>query len=206
MVVDDEPDVADLISLMLESQGYEVIPAYGGNECLEKLEHEIPDLILLDLIMPDIDGWGVLDRIRQDERLKSVSVIILTAKQLTAEVVQKKARYITEYLVKPVTKGGLISAIENIASYSRELNKFTRAAERSGVDQATIGRYIELDHQVGTYKRLCTSLIQTFTRKKLEADGSAKNTMDSINQLISLRERGLAELHAEIEAQINAGE
>ncbi|MEA1907254.1 MAG: response regulator [Euryarchaeota archaeon] len=204
--MDDEPDVADLISLMLESQGYEVISAYGGNECLAKLETETPDLILLDLIMPDIDGWGVLDKIRQDERLNSVSVIILTAKQLTAEVVQKKARYITEYLVKPVTKGGLISAIENIMSYSRELNEFTGAAERSGVDQATIDRYIELDHQVGTYKRLYTSLIQTLTRKRLETDGSAKNTIDSINQFISLRERGLAKLHAEIENQIKANE
>ena len=204
--MDDEPDVADLITLMLESQGYDVMPAYGGNECLEKLETETPDLILLDLIMPDIDGWGVLDRIRQEERLNSVSVIILTAKQLTAEVVQKKARYITEYLVKPVTKGGLISAIENIMSCSKELNEFTGAAERSGVDQATIDRYIELDHQVGTYKRLYTSLIQTLTRKRLEADGSAKNTMDSINQLIRLRERGLAKLHAEIEEQIKAHE
>ena len=206
MVVDDEPDVADLITLMLESQGYDVMPAYGGNECLEKLETETPDLILLDLIMPDIDGWGVLDRIRQEERLNSVSVIILTAKQLTAEVVQKKARYITEYLVKPVTKGGLISAIENIASCSRKLNEFTSAAKRSGVDQATIDRYIELDHQTGTYKRLCTSLIQTFTRKRLETDGSAKNTMDSINQLIRLRERGLAKLHTEIENRIKANE
>ncbi|MEA1907709.1 MAG: response regulator [Euryarchaeota archaeon] len=206
MVVDDEPDVVDLITLMLESQGYDVIPAYGGNECLEKLKHETPDLILLDLIMPDIDGWGVLDRIRKVERLNSVFVIILTAKQLTAEVVQKKARYITEYLVKPVTKGGLISAIENVVSYSRELNVFISDAKRSNVDQAMINRYIELDRQVGTYKRLCTSLIQTFTRKKLEADGSAKNTMDSINQLISLRERGLAKLHAEIEKQIKADE
>ena len=206
MVVDDEPDVADLLSLMLESQGYEVISAYGGNECLEKLEHEIPDLILLDLIMPDIDGWEVLERIRQDERLNSVFVIILTAKQLTAEVVQKKAQYITEYLVKPITKGGLISAIETIVSYSRKLNEFTDAAERSGIDQATIDRYVELDHQVGTYKRLYTSLIQTLTRKRLEADGSAKNTMDSINQLISLRERDLTKLHAEIEEQIKAGE
>ena len=206
MVVDDEPDVADLLSLMLESQGYEVISAYGGNECLKKLEHEIPDLILLDLIMPDIDGWEVLERIRQDERLNSVFVIILTAKQLTAEVVQKKAQYITEYLVKPITKGGLISAIETIVSYSRKLNEFTDVAERSGIDQATIDRYVELDHQVGTYKRLYTSLIQTLTRKRLEADGSAKNTMDSINQLISLRERDLTKLHGEIEEQIKADE
>lgn len=206
MVVDDEPDVVDLLSLMLESQGYDVITAYGGSECLEKLKHEVPDLILLDLIMPDVDGWEVLDRIQQDKRLKSVFVIILSAKQLTAEVVQKKAPYIAEYLVKPVTKGGLVSAIENIASCSRELKEFTDAAERAGVDQATISRYIELDQQVGTYKRLSTSLIQTFTRRRLETDGSAKNTMDSIKQLISLRERDLVRLHAEIEARIKAGE
>jgi two-component system response regulator VicR len=204
MVVDDEPDVVDLLSLMLESQGYDIITAYGGSECLEKLKHEIPDLILLDLIMPDVDGWKVLDRIRHDDRLKSIFVIILSAKQLTAEVVQKKAPYIAEYLVKPVTKGGLVSAIETIASCSKELNKFTDAAKRAGVDQATISRYIELDQQVGTYKRLSTSLIQTFTRRKLETDGSAKNTMDSIKQLISLRERDLVRLRVEIEARIGA--
>jgi len=204
MVVDDEPDVADLLSLMLESQGYEVISAYGGNECLEKLEHEIPDLILLDLIMPDIDGWEVLNRIRQDDRLKSIPVVILTAKQLTADVAQKKAPHITEYLVKPVTKEGLISVIEDITSSSKKLGDFIAAARKAGVDQEMIDRYVQLNQQTSAYKRLHTSLMQIYTKKRLEEEDSARNTMRSIERVIDLKGRNLEELHTRIGEMIDA--
>jgi len=60
MVVDDEPDIVDLLLLMLDGTGYEVITASGGNDCLEKLKQGVPDLILLDLIMPDLDAGRCL--------------------------------------------------------------------------------------------------------------------------------------------------
>ena len=204
MVVDDEPDIVDLLKLMLGSQGYDVITACGGSECLEKLQQDMPDLILLDIIMSDIDGWTVLSRIRQDERLKSIPVIILTAKQLTAEVAQKKAPYITEYLVKPITKEGLLSVIENIISSSKKIEDFIAAARKAGVDQDIIDKYVQLNQQTGAYKRLHTSLTQIYTKKKLEREKSIKNTMDSIKRLIDLRERDLTKIHARIEEMIAA--
>lgn len=204
MVVDDEPDIVELLLLMLDGTDYDVITASGGNDCLEKLKHDVPDLILLDLIMPDLDGWGVLNSIRQDERLKSIPVVILTAKQLTADVAQKKAPHITEYLVKPVTKEGLISVIEDITSYSKKLGDFIAAARKAGVDPEMIDKYVQLNQQTSTYKRLHTSLSQIYTKKRLEEEGSAGNTMRSIERVIDLKGRNLEELHTRIGEMINA--
>ena len=204
MVVDDEPDIVELLLLMLDGTDYDVITASGGNDCLEKLKHDVPDLILLDLIMPDLDGWGVLNNIRQDERLKSIPVVILTAKQLTADVAQKKAPHITEYLVKPVTKEGLISVIEDITSYSKKLGDFIAAARKAGVDPEMIDKYVQLNQQTSTYKRLHTSLSQIYTKKRLEEEGSAGNTMRSIERVIDLKGRNLEELHTRIGEMINA--
>jgi len=203
MVVDDEPDIVDLLLLMLDGTGYDVITASGGNDCLEKLKQDVPDLILLDLIMPDLDGWGVLNSIRQDDRLKSIPVVILTAKQLTADVAQKKAPHITEYLVKPVTKEGLISVIEDITSSSKELGDFIAAARKAGVDPEMVDRYVQLNQQTSAYKRLHTSLMQIYTKKRLEEEDSARNTMRSIERVIDLKGRNLEELHGRIGEMID---
>jgi CheY-like chemotaxis protein len=204
MVVDDEPDIVDLLLLMLDDPDYDVIPASGGNDCLEKLKRDVPDLILLDLIMPDLDGWEVLNRIRQDDRLKSIPVIILTAKQLTTDVVHKKAPHITEYLVKPITKEGLISVIGDITSSSKKLGDFIDAARKAGVDQELIDRYVQLNQQTSAYKRLHTSLVQIYTKKRLEEEASARNTMKSIERVIDLKGRDLEELYTRIGKLIDA--
>ena len=64
MVVDDEPDTVDLIKLVLETEGFEVITAFSGKECLDKVTLEEPDAILLDIMMPEMDGWEVFRKIR----------------------------------------------------------------------------------------------------------------------------------------------
>lgn len=203
MVVDDEPDIVELLLLMLDGTDYDIITASGGNDCLEKLKHDVPDLILLDLIMPDLDGWEVLNRIRQDERLKSIPVVILTAKQLTADVAQKKAPHITEYIIKPVTKEGLISVIEDITSSSRKLGDFIAAARKAGVDPEMIDRYVQLNQQTSAYNRLHTSLVQIYTKRRLEEEVSARNTMRSIERVIDLKGRNLEELHTRIGEMID---
>ncbi len=203
MVVDDEPDIVDLLLLMLDGTGYEVITASGGNDCLEKLKQDVPDLILLDLIMPDLDGWEVLNRIRLDDRLKSIPVVILTAKQLTTDVAHKKAPHITEYLVKPVTKEGLISVIWDITSSSKKLGDFIAAARKAGVEQEMLDKYVQLNQQTSAYKRLHTSLAQIYTKKRLKEEDSARNTMRSIERVIDLKGRNLEELHARIGVMID---
>jgi CheY-like chemotaxis protein len=80
MIVDDEDNVRYVVKRMLEEDGHEVLEASNGNECLEKLEEERPDLILLDVMMPGLDGWEVCKRIKEDEKTKDITVAMLTVK------------------------------------------------------------------------------------------------------------------------------
>jgi DNA-binding response OmpR family regulator len=78
MVVDDEAEVRRAVRRMLEKEGHEVSEAEGGRECLEKLRGERPDLVLLDVMMPDMEGWDVCRKIKEDEETKDVIVAMLT--------------------------------------------------------------------------------------------------------------------------------
>lgn len=80
LVVDDEADMRFMVRKILESEGFEVQEAEDGKAALEKLKNFIPDLILLDVMMPGLDGWEVCKRIRDNEETKSVIVTMLTVK------------------------------------------------------------------------------------------------------------------------------
>jgi CheY-like chemotaxis protein len=81
LVVDDEPDIRQLVQLNLELDGHRVLTAGNGNEALAMLEHELPDVMLLDLNMPELDGWAVLQRIKDagDTDVSQIPVLMLTA-------------------------------------------------------------------------------------------------------------------------------
>ena len=80
LVVDDEPDILDLVELTLSSKDFEVETATNGREGLEKAQTGHPDLVLLDLSMPDMDGFEVMENLRSDSRTSDVPVIMLTAR------------------------------------------------------------------------------------------------------------------------------
>ncbi len=80
LVVDDEPDVASLLTLLLKSQGYEVASAADGQEALEKARSGKPDLILLDVMLPKLDGYKVARMLKFDENFRHIPIIMLTAK------------------------------------------------------------------------------------------------------------------------------
>jgi DNA-binding response OmpR family regulator len=105
LVVDDDPDVLYTVSAILTKEGFEVATASGGDVALELLKTKTPDLILLDVMMPDTDGWGVLKEIRNDERLKELPVVMLTVKSIKSYTVKKDdISDVINYLVKPFTK------------------------------------------------------------------------------------------------------
>lgn len=80
MIVDDEPDIRLLVGKMLEREGYEVSQASTVREFLERLKEEKPDLILLDIMMPTLDGWEVSKRIKEDEETRDVPIVIFTVR------------------------------------------------------------------------------------------------------------------------------
>ncbi len=113
MVVDDEPDIVAVVGRMLKKAGYDVIEAHNGKECLQKLKKEKPDLILLDVMMPDILGWDVCRKIKEDEATRSIPVAMLTVKS-TNEDKERSFKYAhcDAHINKPIIREKLLSTVE----------------------------------------------------------------------------------------------
>ncbi|MEJ5375544.1 MAG: response regulator [bacterium] len=79
LVVDDDPDQVETVTMMLESKGHEVLTAYGGTEGLQKARAEKPDAVVLDVIMPDKDGFEVCKEMKSDPALREIPVLLLTS-------------------------------------------------------------------------------------------------------------------------------
>lgn len=113
MVVDDEPDTVDLIKLVLETEGYEVIPAYSGRECLEKLEIEKPAAVLLDIMMPEMDGWEVFKKIR--EKYEDLPVAMLTVRnQDIDKMLGLHVLKVNDYITKPFGRKDLVERVKKL--------------------------------------------------------------------------------------------
>ena len=115
LCVEDEPDMIDLVRLILERKGFEVVGALGGQEGLDAIRREQPDLILLDLMMPDMDGWEVYRQIRADPNLKHTPVIVVTAKaQSIDKVLGLHIAKVEDYVTKPFGPQELIWSVEKV--------------------------------------------------------------------------------------------
>ena len=115
LCIDDEKEIIDLIRLILARKGYEVAGATSGDEGLAKARSWKPDLVLLDLMMPDMDGWEVFHRIRADETLAEIPVIVVTARaQSIDRVLGLHVARVNDYISKPFTPQDLIESVERV--------------------------------------------------------------------------------------------
>ncbi|MFB0537809.1 MAG: response regulator transcription factor [Anaerolineae bacterium] len=118
--IEDEPEMIDLIKLILERKGFEVLGAVGGQEGLEVIRREMPDLILLDLMMPEIDGWEVFRQMRADEQLKDIPVIVVTAKaQSIDKVLGLHIAKVDDYVTKPFGPQELLKSVNKVLAMER---------------------------------------------------------------------------------------
>jgi pilus assembly protein CpaE len=101
LIVDDDIDTLKLVGLMLERQGYQISVASNGSIGLSKAATEIPDLILLDVMMPDLDGYEVTKKLRADPSLASIPIIMFTAKTMVDDKVAGFEAGVDDYLTKP---------------------------------------------------------------------------------------------------------
>ena len=114
LVVDDYPTNVKLLRRNLEAAGYETVAAYDGEEALEKVAAEKPDLILLDILMPKIDGFAVCRRLRADEATAVVPIIMITALRDTADRIRGLEAGADDFLSKPFDRGELLARIESL--------------------------------------------------------------------------------------------
>ncbi len=111
MVVDDNPDIVTIVKTILEVKGYAVQSAFSGQEVLSLLKEQKPDLIILDVMMPQMDGLEVLTRLKGDAGTASIPVILLTAKVQYEDVLGGYKMGADYYITKPFTSTQLINGI-----------------------------------------------------------------------------------------------
>ena len=169
LIVDDDEDDLNLIGMILKRHGYEPIKVKSGQEALEFLSHSLPDLIVLDVMMPEMDGNEVCKQIRADSRMTDIPVVMLTARSETANQIEGLLAGADDYLVKPVSSEDLLANVQ--AALARAANApITKTTEvisvlgtRGGVGATTLA--VNLAVTLASHVR--TVLID------LEANGTA---------------------------------
>jgi len=115
LCIEDEPEMIELVRLILGRHGFNVQGANGGKEGLEKVKKNPPSLILLDLMMPDVDGWEVYQQIKADEKTNHIPVIIVTAKaQNIDKVLGLHVAKVDDYISKPFSPQALLESVQKV--------------------------------------------------------------------------------------------
>jgi DNA-binding response OmpR family regulator len=114
LIVDDEPDVLKMIAFRVKKAGYEIATAFDGEKALEAVSKDRPDLILLDLRLPRIDGWEVCRRLKADEKFSSIPIVILSASVSSLNSDKTKELEAEDYLLKPFEPVVLLEKIKNL--------------------------------------------------------------------------------------------
>jgi diguanylate cyclase (GGDEF)-like protein len=159
LVVDDDPFIARLLEIELRSVGYDVRLASDGQEALETIGEWLPDLVLADVMMPNMDGFELTRRLRQDSRTATVSVIMLTARGLSADKLEGFSVGADDYIVKPFDTPELMARIRGVLRRAREMRAVSPLTGLPGnvrIESEIEGRvkagdmfailYVDLDH------------------------------------------------------------
>ncbi len=115
LYIEDEEEMIDLVRLILSRRGYEVLGANGGRQGLDMVRKEHPDLVLLDLMMPDMDGWDVYQQMKAEDSTRDIPVIVVTAKaQSIDKVLGLHIAKVEDYIAKPFSPQELIDSVEKV--------------------------------------------------------------------------------------------
>lgn len=123
MVVDDNKITTKLLKRYLEANGYEAVEAYDGIECLEKVEQRKPDTIVLDVMMPRLDGYETVKRLKAQEHTKEIPVVIVTALNDVANQIKSIEAGSDDFLSKPIEEKLLIAKVKLLSSLYIEKQK-----------------------------------------------------------------------------------
>jgi two-component system response regulator VicR len=120
LCIEDDPEMIDLIRLILGRRGFEVLGAAGGNAGIKAVREQLPDLVLLDLMMPDMDGWEVYQQMKANEATRNIPVIVVTAKaQNIDKVLGLHIAKVDDYISKPFSPQELMNSVEKIIGQDR---------------------------------------------------------------------------------------
>ena len=170
LVVDDVRDNVEIVRLRLESQSYMVVTAENGGEALQKVKAELPDLVLLDVMMPGIDGIETVKRLKADPSLPFIPVILLTARSDTKEVIAGLDSGADDYLTKPFDHSALMARVramlrikslhDTVQAQTRQLEEQANAlADLNRTLEARVATQLDELERVGRLKRFLSPQI-----------------------------------------------
>jgi DNA-binding response OmpR family regulator len=129
LVVEDEQPIRKLIDLNLRLENHEVITAADGYEALQQTEAGQPDLIILDIMLPGLDGWEVLKRLREDVEFQDTPVVVLTALVQDVDIIRGWQLGADEYITKPFSPVALVKTVQMVLNRTPEERKSRRERE-----------------------------------------------------------------------------
>jgi CheY-like chemotaxis protein len=118
LVVDDDDVIRQLITVNLELEGFEVIPAVDGQDALDKVKDAQPDVVTLDVMMPRVDGWEAAERLRADPETAHIKVILLSARAQESDIQRGERIGVDAYLTKPFDPDELIDVVRRMVAAS----------------------------------------------------------------------------------------
>lgn len=114
LIIDDEPDIVETLTFMLEARNYDVVSAFDGLEGLAMVKAEQPDITLLDIMMPGMDGYDVCQKLKKDKNTKNMPIIMLTAKGENEAVIKAHKSGADDYIVKPFNLPTLVGKLNKL--------------------------------------------------------------------------------------------
>ena len=132
LIADDDPDILRFVEVNLSIEGFELLTASDGEEALRRAIEEMPDLAILDVMMPKVDGFEVCRRLREDPRTSNLSIIMLTAKSLSADKVTGLAAGADDYILKPFDPIELVARVKATLRRAREMRDLNPLTGLSG--------------------------------------------------------------------------
>ncbi len=125
LVVDDDPDIARFMELTLTKAGYEVAVVHDGREALERVRAERPELVLLDLMLPSMDGFEVARELRRQARLAGTAIVVVTARGLSEDLLRALALGVDDYVVKPFEPQVLLVRVRGVLRRLRDMRSLS---------------------------------------------------------------------------------
>jgi two-component system cell cycle response regulator len=172
LVIDDLPENVFMLKDRLEHEGYEVLTAYNGKSGIEKAQNEVPDLILLDVMMPDINGFEVCKTLVSDSRTSDIPIILVTAKTDAEDIKEGLESGAYDYIKKPINKIELLARVKSELKLS-DANKLLVEVEKRNTFFATV---VTANHKIKQPLTLI-SLSSAAIKRELKKDEISKDTV-----------------------------
>jgi two-component system, OmpR family, response regulator len=175
LYIDDEALLKMAFVETLKQQGYDARGAISGKEALELIETEIPDIIILDIMMKPMDGWETLSHIKNKEETRHVPIIMQTGKSLTIKDVIRYGDQIEDYLIKPVRLPDLVKAVESVRDRKEMIRNEVDKATAKGGDPNLIAEFAQIRHRTLIGRRLIMILGRIYP---IRTDGTIETDFD----------------------------